>query len=176
MSLENLSQSEVESLASLAKGLADNPKTRLHLQALVKAAYPETSTPELDSAMAIRDLTAKMDQREEEFSSFRAQQESRDSEMREWAEVVGAGNCTYNDIPDVRKFMEENGIGNKAYGAKAWGASKALATPSSGPSRTFEMPSTLIDKWRQGGSKSLNAMTMETAREALAEFRSGKVI
>jgi hypothetical protein len=174
MSLEGMSQDQIEALAALSKSIADNPKTRLQFQALVKTAHPDATTPELDGALAIRELAQQRQKDKEEFDQYKAEQEARNSEMREWAEVVGAGECTYNDIPEVQKFMTDNGIMNKAFGAKSWSQSRSLAEPSSAHTRTFEMPSTYIDKLKAGGLKGFNQWAKDEAYIALNEIRSGK--
>jgi len=174
MSLEGMSQDQIEALAALTKSIADNPKTRLQFQALVKTAHPDATTPELDGAMAIRELAQQRQKDREEFDQYKAEQDARNKEMQEWAEVVGAGHCTYNDIQDVQKFMSENGIMNKKFGAQSWSQSKSLAEPSSAQVRSFEMPSTYIDKLKQGGLKGFNQWAKDEAYIALKELRSGK--
>jgi len=176
MSLEGMTADQIEALANLTKSLSENPKTRLKLQALVKEAHPDASTPELDGALAMRELAVKQEEVQKEFEQYKAEQEARQKEMQEWAEVVGAGDCKYEDIPQITEFMTSNGIMNKKFGAKSWSQSKALAEPSSVNVRSFEMPSSFIDKFKNGGSKGLNQMARDEAMLALQEFRAGKVV
>ena len=70
--------------------------------------------------------------------------------------------------------MTENGIMNKKFGAQSWSQSKSLAEPSSAQVRSFEMPSTYIDKLKQGGLKGFNQWAKDEAYIALKELRSGK--
>lgn len=176
MSLEGMTSDQVEALANLAKSIADNPKTRLKFQSLVKEAHPDANTPELDSALAMRELASKHDKTREEFEAYKAQQEARENEMREWAEVVGSGVCKYDDIAAISQFMADNGIANKAFGAKSWSQSKTLAEPSSAATRTFEMPGDFISRWKTQGSKGLNQMARDEALSALQDFRMGKAV
>ena len=176
MSLEGLTAEHIESLALLSKGIAEDPKTRLRFQALVREKYPDANTPELDAAMAMKELEENRKKDREEFDQYKAEQEARTKEMQEWAEVVGAGHCKYEDIPAVVSFMTDNGITNKTSGAKYWSQSKTLAEPSAAQTRTFDMPNNFIDRWKQSGAKGLNQMARDEAYAALQEFRSGKVV
>ena len=174
MALEGLSMDQIEAIAALTKSITDNPKTRLQWQALVKQAHPDVSTPELDQAIATQELHEKLESVSSEFSSYKDQSEAEKKELREWGEVIGANRCTYGDIPEVQKFMQENGITNKMYGAKAWSGSKQIAEPTVSASRTFDMPKTFIQKWKDAGSKGLAQMARDEAYIALQDFRSGK--
>lgn len=176
MGLEGLTTDQIEALASLSKSISDNPKTRLKFQALVREAHPDASTPELDSAMAMREIANKAEKTREEFEQYKIEQEAQKKEMQEWGEVVGSGAARYEDIAAISQFMNDNGIMNKKFGAQAWSQSKTLAEPSTSQARTFEMPSSFIDKYRQGGSKSLNSMARDEAMQALQDFRAGKVV
>lgn len=175
MSLEGLTADQIEAIAALTKSITDNPKTRLQWQALVKQVHPDVNTPELDQAMATHELTERLDTVSNEFSTYKEQAEAEKKELREWGEVIGAGHCTYGDIPEVQKFMQENGIVNKMFGAKSWASSKQLAepaTPASG--RGYEMPTTYIQRWKEAGNKGLAQMARDEAYIALQDFRSGK--
>lgn len=174
MSLEGLSAEQIEAIAALTKSITDNPSTRLQWQALVKQAHPDVSTPELDQALATQELNERLESVSTEFKTYKQQVEEREKEMAEWAEVISANACTYNDIREVQKFMQENGITNKMYGAKAWTGSKQIAEPTVSASRTFDMPRTFIQKWKDAGSKGLAQMARDEAYIALQEYRSGK--
>ena len=175
MSLEGLSADQIEAIAALTKSITDNPKTRLQWQALVKQAHPDVSTPELDQAIATQELHEKLESVSSEFSSYRDQSEAEKRELREWGEVIGANHCTYGDIPEVQKFMQENGIVNKMFGAKSWSSSKQIAEPTStSAGRSFDMPQTFIQKWKEAGNKGLAQMARDEAYIALQDFRSGK--
>jgi len=175
MSLEGLSADQIEAIAALTKSITDNPKTRLQWQALVKQAHPDVATPELDQAIATQELHEKLESVSTEFNSYKEQTEAEKRELREWGEVIGAQHCTYADIPEVQKFMQENGIVNKMFGAKSWASSKQIAEPtSSSAGRTFDMPQTFIQKWKDGGNKGLAQMARDEAYIALQDFRSGK--
>lgn len=177
MGLEGVSADTMEALAALAKSVADNPKTRLKFQALVREAHPDAPMPELDSALAMRELALQREEDRKEFEKYKAENEAERSEMAEWYALVQEGVCAIEDVPAIKSFMEQNSIGNKKFGAESWKQSKSIAEPSSAQMRSFEMPRTLMDKMQgKGGTKALNDTVREEAYAALRDFRSGKVI
>jgi len=179
MGLEGVSADTMEALAALAKSVADNPKTRLKFQALVREAHPDASMPELDSALAMRELALQREEDRREFEKYKAENEAEKSEMAEWYALVQEGVCAIEDVPAIRSFMDKNsiGIGNKKFGAESWKQTNSIAEPSSVQMRSFEMPRTLMDKMQgKGGTKALNDTVREEAYAALRDFRSGKVI
>jgi hypothetical protein len=175
MSLEGMSAEDIAALAGLAKSLSDNPETRLPFQALIKKAHPTTSTPELDAAVAMRDLNAKLAQQSQEFDSFKAQTEAEKLEMRKWAEAVGAGHCSYDDIPNIRAFMTENGLADPVIGAKLWKQEGQIAQPTHVQSNVYEMPADLVSKWKQGGVSNLNRTALGEAHSMMDDIRAGKI-
>jgi hypothetical protein len=75
----------------------------------------------------------------------------------------------------VQKFMQENGIVNKMFGAKSWSSSKQLAEPATpAAGRGYEMPTTYIQRWKEAGNKGMAQMARDEAYIALQDFRSGK--
>jgi hypothetical protein len=175
MALEGMTMEQIETIAALTKSITDNPKTRLQWQALVKQAHPDVSTPELDQAIATQELHEKLESVSNEFTSYKEQAESEKRELREWGDVIGAKLCTYDDIAEVQKFMTENGIVNKMFGAKSWASSKQIAEPTSATiQNSYAMPQNFIQKWKEAGSKGLAQMARDEAHIALQDFRSGK--
>ena len=177
-SLEGLSQDEVTALAALAQSISSNPKTRIGFQALVKAAHPETATPELDQAQATFELKKQLAEEKAAREAMQAEMTARDTEARTWGEVVGKGLCTWEQVPDVKAFMAENNIASPMSGATFWKQSQAaqLATPQAVPDRHFTMPQDHLDMWRKGGRANLDRAAKDLGYQALNEFRNGKVV
>lgn len=169
-----LTPEQIEEIAEMSLAITSTPRGRLEFQHLAKQANPELVTPELDQALATQELNERLESVSTEFQAYKQQVEEREKEMAEWAEVISANACTYSDIREVQKFMQENGITNKMYGAKAWTGSKQIAEPTVSGSRTFDMPKTFIQKWKDAGSKGLAQMARDEAYIALQEYRSGK--
>lgn len=176
--LEGMTEEESLALAALAKSLSSNPKTRIGFQALVKAAHPDTATPELDQAQATFDLKKQLAEEKAAREAMQAEYAARDTEAKVWGEVVGAGLCTWEQVPEVKEFMAENGITAPKAGAQFWKQSKSasLATPQAAPDRTFTLPQDHLDIWRKGGVNGSTAEAKKFGYQALAEYRSGKVV
>jgi hypothetical protein len=106
-------------MASLRK-IADNPATRLKLQALHKEVEPTAPTPELDQARVLQEPLTKL---QKDFDEYKAKQETEQAE-REKKEKLAAltGNWeagrnalkragyTEEGIKNLEKFMEERGL------------------------------------------------------------------
>jgi len=175
-SLEGMSQEDIAALAALAQSVSNNPKTRLGFQALIKAAHPDTPTPELDAAQATFELKKEVSALKEQAEQSRLMAEAKETEARAWGEVIGKGLCTWDDIGAVRAFMTENGIASPENGAKLWKAQGAIATPQAMPDRTFAMPQDHLDMWRKGGRANLDKSAKELGYQVLADFRAGKIV
>lgn len=129
-------------MASLRK-IADNPKTRLQLQALHKEVEPNAPTPELDQAKVLQE---PLDKLKKEFDEYRTKQaeEAADREKKDkLAELTGkweSGRSAlkregYTDegLKKLEEFMEQNGLVDHALADKAYSAMhppQAPATPS----------------------------------------------
>lgn len=174
MSLENMSQEEL-ALAQLMRELGEDPETRLGLQALIKKKHPNVATPDLDAAVAMRQLNEDRKKDREEFEAFKAESKAKELEMTKWGEAIGAGHCTYDDIENVKKFMTENGLTEILNGARLWKQEMSLATPTNTVTNVYEMPTDHLDSWRKGGNQNLARTALREAHSMIDEIRSGKV-
>lgn len=177
-SLEGLTEDETIALAALAKSISSNPKTRIGFQALVKAAHPETATPELDQAQATLELRKQLAEERAAREAMQAEYAARDTEAKVWGEVVGKGLCTWDQVAEIKVFMAENGIASPMSGAQFWKTAQAaqLATPQAVPDRSFAMPQDHLDMWKKGGRSNLDKAAKEAGYQALRDFRAGKIV
>ena len=176
MSLEGMSEAEIQSLAALAQSISSNPKTRIGFQALIKAAHPETATPELDAAHAIHELKKQNEAMAMQLAADKAERAAKETELKKWGEVVGQGLCVWNDVPAVQAFMTENGIADPVNGARLWKAQSAIATPQAMHPTTFAMPQDHLEMWKKGGRANLDKTAKEAGHQALLDFRAGKIV
>ena len=175
MSLEGMSDAERDALAALMKDLGQNPETRLPLQAVIKKAYPTTATPELDSALALRELNRKIEEQKAEYDNFKAQTDAEKVELKKWAEAVGAGHCTYEDIGAIREFMTANGLADPVKSAELWKQTSQFSTPTAPSTNVFEMPNALMEKWKTGGVRNINQTALAEGHQLMDDIRGGKV-
>ena len=79
MSLEDMSNDQVNELAALAKQLSENPETRKDFLRLTKKAKPEFSIPELEIEDATTHAVSKAYERVEGLENKLRERDARDS-------------------------------------------------------------------------------------------------
>ena len=79
MSLEDMSNDQVNELAALAKQLAENPETRKDFLRLTKKAKPDFSIPELEIEDATTHAVSKAYERVEGIENKMRERDARDS-------------------------------------------------------------------------------------------------
>jgi hypothetical protein len=176
-------------MASLRK-IADNPATRLKLQALHKEVEPTAPTPELDQAKILQEPLTKL---QKDFDDYKAKQETEQAE-REKKEKLAAltGNWeagrnalkragyTEEGIKNLEKFMEERGLIDHELAAAAHEKMFPLpppATPSGvGAWNFLEVPDDSdadIKRLIETRGQS-EALADRMAHKALNEVRAGQ--
>jgi hypothetical protein len=128
MSLENLSEDQIRSLASLAKDLSDDPATRRSFQKLIKQKNPSTVFPEVEIDDRAEQLSAKIS---EETESLRAELKQRDIEQqRRDIKANLADKYPGISFEDIEKTMVESAIGKHETAAQFLANQKILAEPA----------------------------------------------
>jgi hypothetical protein len=176
-------------MASLRK-IADNPKTRLQLQALHKEVEPNAPTPELDQAKVLQE---PLDKLKKDFDDYKAKQ-AEDALEREkkakLSELTGrweSGRAalkrdgyTEEGLKKLEEFMEQNGLVDHALADKAYSAMHPPPTPAVpsgvGAWNFLEVPDDSdadIKKLIETKGQS-EALADRMAHKALNEMRAGR--
>lgn len=175
VSLENLSDDQIKSLAAIQLKLYRNPKTQKHLLELY-AEESGTVPPELEAHRREDSLRTEIEKdrderkRERQEDILRRDREILLSQLLEEGIVASRA-----EFEEVEKFGTEQKIGDYRNAAKYYRLSRETAEPSAiqqadlGPSKPPEMPG-LKDF---GGN--IHAAAQAEAFKALGEIRSGKL-
>lgn len=172
ISLEGLSVEQITGLATLAKGLGDNPKTRKDFMRLVKAGNPDLSIPEVDLPDEIMSrIDAEAKKREAlEAQLLEASVREQVRERRE--ELKRAKSLSDEQIGEVEKLMVEKGIGNHDTAADFYLSQRKMAepTPSFAAPKKLEIPA--LDQIRKGAS--MREIMETAAHQAIDDLKSGR--
>jgi hypothetical protein len=127
-SLENLSEEQIKSLASLAKDLSDDPATRRKFQKLIKEKNPATIFPELEVDERVEAVAAKMN---EETEAMRAELKTRDLELRR-KELRQDLSAKYPGITfdEIEEAMVKSSIGSHETAAQYLANQRMLSEPA----------------------------------------------
>jgi hypothetical protein len=173
ISLEGLSAEQITGLASLAKGLGDNPKTRKDFMRLVKSGNPDLSIPEVDLP---DEIMSRIETEAKKREALEAQllEASVREQVRERRELLKRQkNLSDAQVEDVEKMMVEKGISNHDTAAEFYLSQQRLAepTPSYATPKKLEVPA--LDQLRKGASMR---EVMETAaHQAIDDMKSGRI-
>lgn len=172
-SLENLQLTEGDrQLIELAKGLANDPKTRKDFLKLVKAKHPEQVIPELDNETAMLayakplvDKLTAMEKRELE-RSVNDKISARRAELREQG-------YTADDVKAIEEMMVKESIPSHATAANYYKLQKQAAQPTpSMANLTTKLP---VDKKTIKEAGGVKNWARNEAQKAFDDLRSGRV-
>jgi hypothetical protein len=129
VSLEGMTPEAINELALAAKGMLDNPETRLEALGLYKKIRPESSIPEIDlPAQFNTALAEERTKREALENQIREDSVRREIEGQR-AAVVAKG-IPADKVVEVEKLMTERGIMNYDTAADFYLSQQRLATPT----------------------------------------------
>src|SRR5574337_136892 len=109
MSLENMDASAVAELASLAKSLADDPKTRKQFLKLTKEVRPGVILPELEMENTISEQLASRDEKIKNLETTLAERSVLD-DLEQKRGVLRKRGADPEEIVEIEKLMVEKGI------------------------------------------------------------------
>ena len=170
-SLETLSEGDKQ-LIALAKGLAEDPKTRKEFLKLVKAKHPDQVIPEIDTEAQMQafakpyiDKLAQM-----EKSQMERDVQARIKERR--AELKSQG-YSDDDVKAIEEVMVKEQIPNYATAAKYYKQGKELAQPTvAAKDLVTKMP---VDKKTIKEAGGIKNWARTEASNAIADLKSGRV-
>jgi hypothetical protein len=169
MSLEDMSNDQVNELAALAKQLAENPETRKDFLRLTKKAKPDFSIPELEIEDATTHAVSKAYERVEGIENRMRERDARDSLNERRQSLLKKGFAKDDaDIESIEKIMLEKNIPNHETAAEYWKWMQQSAAPTPGTSYN---PSTLSKFDLSKFQKNPVAAARDEAFKALNELR-----
>ena len=169
MSLEDMSNDQVNELAALAKQLAENPETRKDFLRLTKKAKPDFSIPELEIEDATTHAVSKAYERVEGIENKMRERDARDSLNERRQSLLKKGFAKDDaDIESIEKIMLEKNIPNHETAAEYWKWMQQSAAPTPGTSYN---PSTLSRFDLSKFQKNPVAAARDEAFKALNELR-----
>ena len=169
MSLEDMSNDQVNELAALAKQLAENPETRKDFLRLTKKAKPDFSIPELEIEDATTHAVSKAYERVEGIENKMRERDARDSLNERRQSLLKKGFAKDDaDIESIEKIMLEKNIPNHETAAEYWIWMQESAAPTPGTSYN---PSTLSRFDLSKFQKNPVAAARDEAFKALNELR-----
>ena len=169
MSLEDMSNDQVNELAALAKQLAENPETRKDFLRLTKKAKPDLPIPELEIEDATTHAVSKAYERVEGIENKMRERDARDSLNERRQSLLKKGFAKDDaDIESIEKIMLEKNIPNHETAAEYWKWMQESAAPTPGTSYN---PSTLSRFDLSKFQKNPVAAARDEAFKALNELR-----
>lgn len=169
MSLEDMSNDQVNELAALARQLAENPETRKDFLRLTKKAKPDFSIPELEIEDATTHAVSKAYERVEGIENKMRERDARDSLNERRQSLLKKGFAKDDaDIESIEKIMLEKNIPNHETAAEYWKWMQESAAPTPGTSYN---PSTLSRFDLSKFQKNPVAAARDEAFKALNELR-----
>lgn len=156
VSLEGMSQADLQNMAALQTKLLSDPRTRKQVLTAIKTLHPDFTAPELAADESTAALRAEFAQTLEGETKARklledriAAQDSAAAEARgrdAWNKIkmapVEQGFITEAELPELETFMKAEGFNNTQYlqAARYRAAQKQLAPPTPAPIVAFKMP------------------------------------
>src|SRR5574337_760392 len=104
MSLENMDASAIAELASLAKSLADDPKTRKSFLKLTKEVRPDVILPELEMENTISEQLASRDTRIKDLETSLAERSVMD-DLEAKRGILRKRGADPDEIVEIEKLM-----------------------------------------------------------------------
>ena len=173
VSLEGMSQESIIGLAQLAKGLMDNPETRLDTMRLAKKRDPSLMLPEIDIPNqmhdALKDERAKLAALEQDILKERAERNV--LERRE--ALKNKHNLTDADVADVEKIMVEKGISSHETAAEFREAQMQAAKPTPFQAGFGSHQKPEVDAKAFGGN--IGQWSRNEAAATIADIRAGRI-
>src|SRR5574337_2018504 len=158
MSLENMDASAVAELASLAKSLADDPKTRKQFLKLTKEVRPGVILPELEMENTISEQLASRDEKIKNLETTLAERSVLD-DLEQKRGVLRKRGADPEEIVEIEKLMVEKGIADYETAADyfVW---KKQAEDTVARAQAAAMPKQLVSPF-----KDFFASPIQKARE-----------
>lgn len=170
-SLENLDEDAIKGLATLAKGLAEDPKTRRAFQALLKTQNPSLPIPELDAETR---AAAQIKPLQDELAALRKEQAEKrgvDGLQARRAKLREAGHSD-EEITSIEKLMVDKQIPSHDTAAEHFRMSQKLATPTPSILRQNTLPVAGKDVKEAGG---IRKWAITEASKAADDIKAGRV-
>jgi len=171
-SLEGLDETTIKGLATLAKSLSEDPKTRRSFQALLKHQNPNLPIPELDTerrtAEYLKPHLEKIDSLEKKL----AEKNSVETIQGKRAALREKG-FSAEEVASIEKLMIEKQIPSHDTAAEHYSMSQKLATPT--PStliRQNTLPVAGKDVKEAGG---IRKWALTEAYKAAEDLKAGRV-
>lgn len=168
MSLENLSLEAQAELASLAKTLAEDPKTRKEFLKLTKQVRPDVPIPEIEIEERTNQVLSEANKRVESLEARLRQKEAKETLDRRRQDLLKKQLVeSEDDIKEVEKLMVEKGIANHETAAEyhQWMKQMSAPTPS-------QFPQPVMSKFNtKDFMKNPTGAARDAAHAALQEFR-----
>lgn len=161
-------------LSSLARDLANDPKTRKDFLRLIKAKHPDRVIPELDTEEQMRKFAEPYIKEQADLKKKLLERDVRDRIEAERSTLRDAG-YSKDDIAAIEKLMTEKHIPSHATAAEHYKMSKTLSTPT--PSTltragTNKLP---VDKKALKESGGIKNWARDEAHKAADDIKSGRV-
>lgn len=188
-SLEGMSQADLANMAALQAKLLSDPRTRKEMLKAIKTLHPDFTAPELAAEEATGSmrkefeglLTSKderigaLEKKFEEQSNARAEERAREAWNKLKMAPVEQGLCREEELPDLEKFMKEEGFNNTQYlqAAKFRAAQNAMAPPTPAPLTRFKMPEK--GDLRKDPKEYFRKNTLDAINEARAKRATGGI-
>lgn len=137
MAEKTLSPEAQADLAQLAIGLANDPEIGLIVKKRISQLDPTKRFPEVDTA----DIRAEIRKEFETRDMNRQKDEALERQRQQRQSLISSGRFQEDDVKEIEKLMEKEGIANYDTAAKIFAADRKPATPTHEiKSRVWEMP------------------------------------
>lgn len=170
VSLEGMSPEAIADLATLAKGLSDNPKTRQQFLGLMKTADPNLNIPEFDIPMRIANGVQPYVDKIEKLERENAEREIRDTIRSRRRAIMDKNHLSEDDVKEVEKLMIEKGISNHETAAEFFVSQKRSATPTPTAFSQPNMPKPDL----KGMGLNINQWARGEATNAISDLIKGR--
>lgn len=135
-------------LGRLMKKIGMNAKTRPLVVQAIRTIDPNARFPDIE-AKETRDYVDQRFEEENEKRQNKAAEAQLERQRRQVADQYGE-----DKLPEIEKYMVDNGVPNYSVAAKAWGADNKPAMPNNmpRPSEPWQQPPNIKDLLQNGKS------------------------
>ena len=166
---KTLNQEQKDKLMDSLEMIDNDPVLGVQLKKIIKQKFPDAEIPELAVIVAREESEKKIDEKLAASEKRIAEFEAAESKRRSREALIKRGTIKEADIPEVEKFMTENGMSNFEKAADFYAMSKKMSVPASPVrSHTVQLPS------HEGLMKDRNKWGREMAFTALAELEQAR--
>lgn len=172
-SLETLQVSEADrQMIELAKGLANDPKTRKKFLALVKEKHPDQPIPELDTQADIEKFAKPYIDKLAKMEKDMLERDTRARIADRRADLKGQG-FSDDDVKAIEEYMVKEQIPNYATAAKHYKNERILAQPT--PAAKDMVTRLPVDKKTIKEAGGIKNWARTEASKAVDDLKSGRV-